>query len=168
MAGKISDILGARFPPVYEDEVEDLGAASYAPSPQPQQGRRAGLLGKAMGRMEEDDHSGGVLADDGEGSLGGGGMDPDESSQQQQQQQQQQPAAAASGLKFGGAKTGGNGGGSSAPAAAAAARNPFALKKDQASGGKGGEKRPRGIAESLGSLLGSPSPKKCVVCARGC
>lgn len=41
----------------------------------------------------------------------------------------------------------------------AAACNPFAVKKDQGSNGAA-EKRPRGIAESLGSLIGSPSPKR--------
>lgn len=151
MAGRISDLLSARFPPAYEDEMEDLGAASYAPSPQP--ARRTGLLGKAMGRsasaMEEDDAA--AMADDADaGSLVDAGA-PDESSQQS-------PAAAAPSLS----KLRGDGGSSKAAAAGAApaaARNPFAVKKDQA-GAKGGEKRPRGIAESLGSFLGSPSPKK--------
>jgi hypothetical protein len=169
VAGKISDILAARFPPAY-DEVEDLGA--YAPSPQPQ-ARRGGLLGKAMGRgagagagavamMEEEEDGTGVM-DDGDGSSSLADVDPDESSQQQQQQQQlllQQPAAPSLKLRTdGGPKAAGAGSGASAPAAAA--RNPFALNKDQANA-KGSEKRPRGIAESLGSLLGSPSPKKCV------
>ena len=45
---------------------------------------------------------------------------------------------------------------------AGGSRNPFAVKKD-AAGSKPAEKRPRGIAESLGSLVGSPSPKKPVL-----
>ena len=161
VAGRISDLLAARFPPTFEDEMEDLGAASAAYAPSPQPARRAGLLGKAMGRsgggsarapaMEEDDDAAAAVADDDAdaGSLADGGA-PDESSQQS-------PAAAAPSLsKLRGGEGGGSKAGSSAPAAA---RNPFAVKKDQA-GAKGGEQRPRGIAESLGSFLGSPSPKK--------
>lgn len=157
VAGRISDLLSARFPPAYEDEMEDLGAASYAPSPQ--SARRRGLLGKAMGRsggggggalaMEEDDAA--AMANEADaGSLADAGI-PDESSQQS-------PAAAVPSLS----KLRGDGGSSKAAVASAvpaAARNPFAVKTDQA-GAKGGEKRPRGIAESLGSFLGSPSPKK--------
>lgn len=41
------------------------------------------------------------------------------------------------------------------PPSQAPPANPFAVKS-------GGDKRPRGLAESLGSLVGSPSPKRCV------
>lgn len=42
----------------------------------------------------------------------------------------------------------------SPPASSNAPINPFAVKSAQA------DKRPRGIAESLSSLMGSPSPKR--------
>ncbi|GAB5030478.1 wd repeat and hmg-box dna-binding protein partial [Nannochloropsis oceanica] len=149
VAARISELMAARFPPAYEeDEVENWA---------PNRTSRAGTGNRAQqqsrsGQGDEDSMS--VAEDESENSTGP--ADDDEAKSPARPQLSRRGIGSSPPFKPGRGKADAAGFG------AGGSRNPFAVKKD-ASGSMPVEKRVRGIAESLGSLVGSPSPKKPVL-----
>jgi len=145
VAARISELMAARFPPAYEEEETENWA------PRPGAGNRAQQQSR-KGYGDEDSMAGG---EEEEGSGMGQGDDEEAASPAR-------PQLSRRGLGPSSPSKAARGQGDAADSGAGGSRNPFAVKKD-AAGSKPAEKRPRGIAESLGSLVGSPSPKKPVL-----
>lgn len=147
VAARISELMAARFPPAYEEEEEtENWALRSGAGNRAQQQSRKGYGGEddSMGGAEEEGESGMAPADDEEAAS------------------PVRPQLSRRGLGSSSPAKGARGKADAAGSGAGGSRNPFAVKKD-AAGNKPAEKRPRGIAESLGSLVGSPSPKKPVL-----
>lgn len=149
VAARISELMAARFPPAYEEDEVENWAPNWTP--------RAGASNRAQpqsgnGNGDEDSMA---VAEEGRGN-GKGPADDDEATSPARPQLSRRGIGSSPPSKSGRGKA------DAAGCGAGGSRNPFAVKKD-AAGSKPVEKRMRGIAESLGSLVGSPSPKKPVL-----
>ncbi len=154
VASRISDLLAARFPPSmddgygggYENEENRAPRRTFGAGG----GSARGGRNQAPAVEEEEEQED---AQEGDDDMVGGASETEAASPARPQlsrlRANSSPSKAGRG-KSSGASSGAGGG----------SRNPFAVKKDAAGSSKPVEKRPRGIAESLGSLVGSPSPKK--------